>query len=82
MTNLASYLTSYQFIQGQRVAVSNHLESITDPVLKKMLRLNLTERQLEEQLLSDMECSSRKTPSLARDYQRLRHLWYWRQIGL
>jgi len=72
---LASYLTSYQFIQGQRVAVSNHLESITDPVLKKMLKAELNRKeQLEEQLLSDIKDYIEKHPSLAEDYQRLKSI--------
>jgi transposase len=69
---LASYLTSYQFIQGQRTAVSNHLESVTDNTLRKLLEKELLrKRQLEEKLLSDIKSYISKHPKLAEDYQRL-----------
>lgn len=69
---LASYLTSYQFIQGQRVAVSNHLESVTDPSLRKLLQAELRRKeQLEEQLLADIKVYIEEHPSLSEDYQRL-----------
>lgn len=69
---LASYLTSYQFIQGQRVAISNHLESVTDPALRKMLKSELQRKQkLEAKLLSDIKAYISKHPGLAKDFQRL-----------
>ena len=72
---LSSYLTSYQFIQGQRVAVSNHLESVTDPSLRKLLQAELRRKeQLEEQLLADIQAYIEEHPSLAEDYQRLRRI--------
>jgi transposase len=69
---LVSYLTSYQFIQGQRVSVSNHLESITDPTLRKLLQAEFKRKQqLEEKLLSDIKAYISKQPGLAEDFQRL-----------
>ena len=69
---LASYLTSYQFIQGQRVSVSNHLESVTDNTLRKLLQKELVRKQqLEDKLLSDIKAYISKHPGLAEDYQRL-----------
>jgi transposase len=69
---LASYLTSYQFIQGQRVSVSNHLESVTDKTLRKLLEKELArKRQLEARLLGDIKSYIQEHPGLAEDYQRL-----------
>jgi transposase len=69
---LTSYLTSYQFIQVQRTAVSNHLESVTDNTLRKLLEKELLrKRQLEEKLLLDIKTYISKHPGLAKDYQRL-----------
>ena len=69
---LASYLTSYQFIQGQRVGISNHLESVTDNTLIKLLQAELKrKRQLEEKLLADIKNYITQHPGLAQDYQRL-----------
>lgn len=69
---LASYLTSYQFIQGQRVGVSNHLESVTDPTLRKLLKVELKRKQqLEDKLLSDIKTYISKHPGLAKDFKRL-----------
>jgi hypothetical protein len=42
---LASYLTSYQFAQGQRVGISNHPESVTDKDLRKLLQKELLRKQ-------------------------------------
>lgn len=69
---LASYLTSYQFIQGQRVSVSNHLESVTDPTLRKLLKVELKRKQqLEDKLLGDIKTYISKHPGLAKDFKRL-----------
>ena len=69
---LASYLTSYQFIQGQRVAVSNHLESVTDATLRKLLQAEFKRKQqLEEKLLLDIKAYIAGHPKLAEDFQRL-----------
>ena len=69
---LASYLTSYQFIQVQRTAVSNHLESVTDKTLRKLLEKELLRKlQLEAKLLSDIKAYISQNPILAQDYQRL-----------
>ena len=69
---LTSYLTSYQFIQVQRTAVSNHLESITDKNLRKLLEKELLRKQqLETRLLGDIKYYIHEHPGLAKDYQRL-----------
>jgi len=69
---LASYLTSYQFIQVQRTAVSNHLESVTDNTLRKLLEKELLRKQqLEARLLGDIKSYIQEHPGLAEDYQRL-----------
>jgi transposase len=69
---LASYLTSYQFIQGQRVGIANHLESVTDNTLRRLLEKELlSKQQLEAKLLSDIKAYITEHPSLAQDYQRL-----------
>jgi len=62
---LADYLTSYQFAQGQRVALSNHLESITDKNLGKLLQAEFKrKRQLEERLLSGIKAYIAGHPKL------------------
>lgn len=69
---LSSYLTSYQFAQGQRVSLSNHLESVTDKPLRKLLQKELLRKQqLEEKLLLDIKIYIARHPRLAEDYQRL-----------
>jgi transposase len=69
---LASYLTSYQFIQVQRTAVSNYLESVTDKTLRKLLEKELArKRQLEARLLGDIKSYIQEHPNLAEDYRRL-----------
>ena len=69
---LASYLTSYQFIQGQRVSLSNHLERVTNPPLRKLLKVELKRKQqLEDKLLSDIKTYISKHPGLAKDFKRL-----------
>ena len=69
---LAVYLTSYQFAQGQRVALSNHLESITDKNLGKLLQAEFKRKQqLEEKLLSDIKAYIAGHPKLQEDFQRL-----------
>jgi transposase len=69
---LSSYLNSYQFIQVQRVSVSNHLESVTDKTLRKLLEKELLRKQqLEARLLGDIKSYIAKHPVLAEDYQRL-----------
>jgi len=69
---LASYLTSYQFAQGQRTALANHLESVTHKDLLKLMLPELTRKQqLEEKLLADIKTYIGKHPGLAEDFQRL-----------
>ncbi len=69
---LSSYLTSYQFAQKQRVALSNHLESIQDKELLKLLKQELKRAQrLEDKLLTDMKTYIKNHPKLQKDFQRL-----------
>ena len=69
---LSSYLTSYQFIQGQRTAVSNHLESVIDKDLCKLLQKELvSKQQLEEKLLWNIKAYITEHPGLAEDFKRL-----------
>lgn len=70
---LNSYLTSYQFIQGQRVAISNHLASVTNKDLSEMLRGELLSKQLlEEELLAIIKAYIAEHPKLQEDFQRLK----------
>ncbi|HEC91556.1 MAG TPA: hypothetical protein ENI51_00945, partial [Candidatus Atribacteria bacterium] len=69
---LASYLTSYQFIQRQRVSVSHHLESVTDPRLRRRLKVELKRKQqLENKLWGDIKTYISKHPGLTKDFKRL-----------
>lgn len=69
---LASYLTSYQFVQGQRTAVSNHLGSVIDKDLCKLLQKELaSKQQLEEKLLLNIKAYITEHPGLAEDFKRL-----------
>ncbi len=69
---LSSYLTSYQFAQKQRVALSNHLESIQDKALLKLLQQELKRTQrLEDTLLSDIKTYILDHPKLKEDFKRL-----------
>lgn len=69
---LSSYLTSYQFAQKQRVALSNHLESIQDKALLKLLQQELKRTQkLEDKLLSDIKTYILDHPKLKEDFKRL-----------
>ena len=69
---LASYLTSYQFTQVQRTALSNHLESVTDKTLQQLLQQELErKKKLEEKILADIKDYISEHPKLAEDFQRL-----------
>jgi len=69
---LAGYLTSYQFAQKQRVSLSNHLESIQDKALLRLLKQELKRAQrLEDQLLSEIKAYIQDHPKLQEDFQRL-----------
>lgn len=69
---LTSYLTSYQFIQGQRVSISNHLENVADASLRKLLKVELKrKRQLEEKLWGDIKTYIAEHPKLQEDFQKL-----------
>ena len=43
---LSSYLNSYQFAQKQRVSLANHLDSIQDKDLSKLLKQELKRAQI------------------------------------
>ena len=52
---LASYLTSYEFALRQRVALSNHLESLRDKELIALLKKDLKRaKKLEDRLFRDI----------------------------
>ena len=69
---LASYLTSYQFTQVQRTALSNHLESVTEKTLQQLLQQELArKKKLEEKILADIKDYISEHPKLAEDFQRL-----------
>ena len=69
---LSSYLTSYQFAQKQRVSLSNHLESIQDKELLKLLKQELKRAQgLEDKLLEEIKTYIKDHPKLQEDFQRL-----------
>jgi len=69
---LSGYLTSYQFMQKQRVSLSNHLESVQDKVLLKILKQELKRVQrLEDQLFAEIKVYIKGHPKLKDDFQRL-----------
>ena len=70
---LSGYLTSYQFIQKQRVSLSNHLESVQDKTLLKLLKQELKKtRDLEERLFAEIKSYIEEHPNLKDDFRRLR----------
>ena len=69
---LSGYLTSYQFIQKQRVSLSNHLESVQDKTLLKLLKQELKRVQyLEDQLIQEIKTYILNHPKLKDDFKRL-----------
>ncbi|MBA7518405.1 IS110 family transposase ISPye59 [subsurface metagenome] len=69
---LASYLTSYEFALRQRVALSNHLESLRDKKLTSLLKKDLKRAQiLEDKIFNDILEYVSKNQNLKEDYQRL-----------
>ncbi len=69
---LASYLTSYEFALKQRVALSNHLESLRDKKLISLLKKDLKRAQiLEDKILNDIKEYIEQNQDLKEDYQRL-----------
>ena len=69
---LSSYLTSYQFALKQRISLSNHIESIQDRELLKLLKQELKRAQrLEDKLLCNIKADLQGHPKLKEDYQRL-----------
>lgn len=69
---LSGYLTSYQFIQKQRVSLSNHLESIQDKTLLKLLKQELKRTQsLEDKLFTEIKAYIQEHPNLKDDFKRL-----------
>jgi transposase len=69
---LASYLTSYEFIQRQRISLSNHMMSVTDKSLKRLIKAEFTRKlSLEKKILSDVIAYIGKHPGLQEDFERL-----------
>jgi len=69
---LASSLTSYEFALKQRVALSNHLESLRDKKLISLLKKDLKRAQkLEDKIFNDIKEYTEQNQDLKEDYQRL-----------
>jgi len=69
---LASYLVSYEFALKQRVALSNHLESLRDKELITLMRKDLKRaKKLEDKIFNDILEYVSKNQNLKEDYQRL-----------
>ena len=69
---LSSYLTSYEFSVKQRVALSNHLESLRDKRLITLMKKDLKRAQkLENKIFHDIKEYIRQNQNLREDYQRL-----------
>ena len=69
---LASYLVSYEFALKQRVALSNHLESLRDKELITLMRKDLKRaKKLEDKIFRDILEYVSKNQNLKEDYQRL-----------
>ena len=69
---LSGYLTSYQFIQKQRISLANHLEGIREKSLLKRLQQELKRiEHLEEDLLGEVKAYICAHPRLKEDYERL-----------
>ena len=69
---LASSLTSYEFALKQRVALSNHLESLRDKKLISLLKKDLKRAQkLEDKIFNDIKEYIEQNQDLKEDYQRL-----------
>ena len=69
---LSSYLTSYEFIQRQRISLSNHLMSVTDKSLKRLIKEELEDKlSLEKKILSDIIAYIGRHPELKEDFERL-----------
>ena len=69
---LASYLVSYEFALKQRVALSNHLESLRDKELITLMKKDLKRaKKLEDKIFNDILEYVSKNQNLKEDYQRL-----------
>ena len=69
---LASYLVSYEFALKQRIALSNHLESLRDKELITLMKKELKRaKKLEDKLFNDILEYVRQNQNLKEDYQRL-----------
>lgn len=69
---LSSYLTSYEFALKQRVAISNHLESLRDKKLTSLLKKELKRaKKLEDKIFNDIKEYIGQNQNLREDYQRL-----------
>jgi len=69
---LAGYLVSYEFALKQRVALSNHLESLRDKELITLMKKDLKRaKKLEDKIFHDILEYVSKNQNLKEDYQRL-----------
>jgi len=69
---LASYLTSYEFALKQRVALSNHLESLRDKRLIAFIKKDLKRaKMLEDKILNNIKEYIEQNQNLKEDYERL-----------
>jgi len=69
---LSSYLVSYEFAVKQRVALSNHLESLRDKKLITLIKKELKRAQeLEDKIFNDIKVYVEQNQNLKEDYQRL-----------
>jgi transposase len=69
---LASYLTSYEFAVKQRVALSNHLESLRDKQLIALIKKELKRaKMLEDKIFNDIKEYIEQNQNLREDYERL-----------
>jgi len=69
---LSSYLVSYEFALKQRVALSNHLESLRDKRLIALIKKDLKRaKRLEDKIFNDIKEYVKQNQNLKEDYQRL-----------
>ena len=69
---LSSYLVSYEFAVKQRVAISNHLESLRAKRLISLLKKELKRAQeLEDKIFNHIKKYVEQNQNLKEDYQRL-----------
>jgi transposase len=69
---LSSYLVSYEFAVKQRVALSNHLESLRDKRLIALIKKESKRaKMLEDGIFNDIKEYIRQNQNLREDYERL-----------